>query len=115
MIRKLILIAALLLVSNSAYAVPTWSLDAVGDPGSFLFVGSIHRTQADGSMNVSASDFDGNGLVDFLDFFSLGNVLGEFFFLDFGTNAIPGDLVQGTYLDAERASFASPGHPGLDF
>jgi hypothetical protein len=66
-------------------------------------------------MFVTVFDLTGNGLVDFLRFFSLENVLGEFFGLDFGTDAIPGDLVPGTYLDAERASFASPGHPGLDF
>lgn len=115
MLRKFVLTAVLLLITKSAYAVPTWSLDAVGDPGSFLLVGPLHRTQADGSIAVNASDLDGNGLVDFLDFFSLGNGLGEFFILDFGTNMIPGDLLPGTYLDAERAAFASPGHPGLDF
>jgi hypothetical protein len=34
--------------------------------------------------------------------------------LDFGTNQLNLPLVPGSYLNAERAPFASSGHPGLD-
>jgi hypothetical protein len=38
----------------------------------------------------------------------------EFSTLDFATNQLNIPIAPGTYLNAERASFASPGHPGLD-
>jgi hypothetical protein len=38
----------------------------------------------------------------------------EFSQLDFATNQLNIPIAPGTYLNAERASFASPGHPGLD-
>jgi hypothetical protein len=34
--------------------------------------------------------------------------------LDFATDQLGIPLAVGTYLDAQRASFADPGHPGLD-
>jgi hypothetical protein len=38
----------------------------------------------------------------------------EFALLDFGTNKLGVPIAVGTYTDAQRASFATPGHPGLD-
>src|SRR5262249_31327008 len=38
----------------------------------------------------------------------------EFATLDFATNQLNVPIAPGTYLNAERASFATSGHPGLD-
>jgi hypothetical protein len=39
----------------------------------------------------------------------------EFAILSFGTDALNLPMAPGYYPNAERADFASPGHPGLDF
>jgi Ca2+-binding RTX toxin-like protein len=71
-------------------------------------------TSATGSWMANVVYY-GNGFVDYLSLFYSGSTLGEFFSLDFATNMLGTDLAPGTYLNAERAAFASPGHPGLDF
>ena len=38
----------------------------------------------------------------------------QFTTLDFATNQLNIPIAAGTYLDAQRASFATTGHPGLD-
>jgi hypothetical protein len=50
------------------------------------------------------------------DYFRLFATYGfsEFFFIDIATDGLGQNLAPGTYARAERASFASPGHPGLD-
>jgi hypothetical protein len=47
-------------------------------------------------------------------FFNLWGTQTDSAGLTFGTDKIPLPIAPGTYLNAERASFASPGHPGLD-
>lgn len=37
-----------------------------------------------------------------------------FLLADFGTNQLGVPLTAGTFVDVQRASFAGPGHPGLD-
>jgi hypothetical protein len=82
---------------------------------------SVHRgsadffyTPSDGAFFANASDRTGDGIADYVTLFFFGNQPGVFWFLDFGTNGLGKNMEIGFYAKAERAAFASPGHPGLD-
>jgi hypothetical protein len=102
-------------------AGPTAHLDLMSQPGDFIGQGgtfSLDYTPAN-SLFFSAqilSGLDVGGQPAFLRF-TLGSPVATpntFTTLDFATNQLGVPLLPGTYLDAERASFADPGHPGLD-
>ena len=81
---------------------------------------TVHRgidysyTPADGNFFASASDRTGDGIADYVTITFFGNSPGVFWFLDFGTNGLGRNMGIGHYAKAERAAFATSGHPGLD-
>ena len=75
--------------------------------------GNTYFDNVYGNWSFLLQDRTGDGLVDF--FTLTGSSLAGTFGMQLGTNMIPANLAVGTYLDAERASFASAGYPGLDF
>jgi hypothetical protein len=122
---KLVSIALVLVVNvlwpvHCADAAPMAHLVLHSEPGDFIGGGSDH----DITYTPDNSDFFFANVLDFglpgpayVDF-SLGTVTccsdNTFAFLTFGTNQLGIPLAPGGYADAERAPFASPGHPGLD-
>jgi Ca2+-binding RTX toxin-like protein len=73
-----------------------------------------------GTWTVNLSDQSGDGGIDFLQLYYLDDSqisqgIVSFFNLFLATNQLGGNLAPGSYPDAQRASFASSGHPGLDF
>lgn len=114
----LLVTAGFLAFVPTAPAAPVYQLSFQSQPGDFIGQGqSVTLTNADVSLfppRALNRSGDAAGLVDFVEFVSTG--LGTTFFtLDVGVNQVRDDLVPGFYLDAQRASFASVGHPGLDF
>ena len=71
-------------------------------------------TPSDGDFFASSNDFTGDGIADYVTVFFFGKEPGVFWFLSFGTNGLGQNMKIGFYDKAERAPFASPGHPGLD-
>ena len=110
---------------NDTYVVdatpPATVLNITGQAGNYVSGGGNSTyTSAQGNWYVNGIlDQTGDGLVDYLSFYYLNVLQGglevHFFNLAFGANQLGTNLIPGTYLNAERVSFASPGHPGLDF
>ncbi len=69
----------------------------------------------DGTFSVSASDRTNDGQPDYLTVsFNGTGTNGHWWYLTFGTNQMGKNLLPGLYTNAERAPFASVGHPGID-
>jgi hypothetical protein len=83
--------------------------DYIGGPVTYSY------KPEDGTFGVSASDRTGDGQPDYLtvSFNGLGTN-GHWWYLNFGTDRTGKNLVPGLYTNAERAPFASAGHPGMD-
>jgi Ca2+-binding RTX toxin-like protein len=98
-------------------SLPAVTLDVIGQAGNYVSGGTnTTYTSATGTWQVFHQfDFTGDGSIDYMTFYYQGNTLGNFASLTVGTNKLGTNLATGTYLNAERASFASPGTPGLDF
>jgi hypothetical protein len=90
------------------------------DPGDFIGLGAsqdISYDTADGDSIFPAireSLPDGPAQLSFVVDGAPGAGGDDFALLLFGTNAMGIPIQPGVYTDAERASFANPGHPGLD-
>jgi hypothetical protein len=87
-----------------------------GDPGDYIGGSTAHfYTSEDGTFSASASDQTGDGVADYvqLSFNGIGSN-GHWWYLAFSTTHTGKNLVPGVYTNAERAPFASTGHPGLD-
>jgi len=114
--------ACTLLASEDARAVPIAHLSLDSEPGDFIGQG----LDSDITYTPTNSDFfssEVRGTVGPDDepaelLFILGTVTegpdNTFALLFFGTDALGIPIQPGFYPDAERADFASPGHPGLD-
>jgi hypothetical protein len=112
-LRRATSLLATALLSLSAYAAPLASFDFQSDPGDYVGGGAtIHRTEAGRTLNASTSDSTGNGVPDYVTITLIGP--GDFIIFQLGTNQLGVDLAPGTYLTAQRAPFAAPGHPGID-
>jgi len=106
--------------ANAAMTFAHLTLDS--SPGSFIGGGQnwdITYTPANtnGFFNANILTFDNvNGQPAFIrfSFLQLSMNPDNFATLDFATNQLGIPIAVGTYDQAERASFASPGHPGLD-
>ena len=108
-----LLMVGVLAPLSAAVAAPTVVFDLQSDPGDFVGGGgTFHRTQANRTLNVSTQDFTGNGKPDYITIVLTGST--DFILFQLGTNQLGVDLVPGTYLSAQRAPFASAGHPGID-
>ena len=107
-------------VSTQNPQVPFIELSVQSEPGDYIGQGQDYVfTNAEGSLTWMpfASDFTNDGVVDHLRFSydSDDPNLPSRWSLTTATNKLGSNLVPGTYADAQRAAFADPGHPGLDF
>src|SRR5437879_3414925 len=106
---------AMLLNATVARADSTAHLTLHSEPGDWVGSGQ------DWDITYSGSDIGfaqvgrtlNNGDPAFLWFFMNGDSA-NFASLSFGTDQLGIKIQPGIYTNAERASFASPGHPGLD-
>lgn len=108
--------ALFLVAAPYASADPQGFIYLESDAGDYIGGGRIYYRDSDNGRFATPqlSDRDGDGLIDYVFFLWEGD-LGEFVFLQFGTNQLPGtNLEPDFYDDAQRAPFAAPGHPGLD-
>jgi hypothetical protein len=102
-------------VAPKSHAAPFFEFTGTGQPGDYIGGGqSYFRDQNFGTVSVNVFDRTGDGEPDYLFNFVLGNTLGQFMFVTIGTNQLGQNLHPGVYMNAERAPFASLGHPGLD-
>lgn len=109
--------------TNGAVAGPIAELMLQSQPGDFIGQGQTEDLiyTPENAMNFFAeilTGLDVGGQPAFLRFV-LGTVTSSdttntFSTLDFATNQLSLPIQPGTFNDAERASFAAPGHPGLD-
>ena len=110
---------ALMLCASLASAAPIAHLTLTSEAGDFVGQGSsfdITYTPANSDFFL-VSVFPFPPVPSFLDF-ALGTITGgpddTFATLSFSTTQIGIAIAPGSYPEAERALFASPGHPGLD-
>lgn len=102
-------------------SLPATVLAITGQAGNYVSGGmNATYTSAAGNWSVnSLFDLTGDGIVDRLSFYYLNVLNGglevHFFNLSIGTDQLGTNLAPGTYLNAQRTSFASPGSAGLDF
>jgi hypothetical protein len=94
-------------------AVPMYRLEFEGPVGDYISGGNhVVLTEADVGLTTFVEDRTGDGIPDSVRFDSTG--IGELFFLlYFDTYGIPGNLVPGSYPNAQRSPFPDPGHPGF--
>lgn len=107
---------------GTACAVPIAQLSLQSQPGDYIGGGlsfDITYTPADSDFffpEIRRTIGPDNAPAELL--FVLGTVTGgldnTFALLFFGTDQLGIPIQPGVYPDAERADFASPGHPGLD-
>ena len=108
------------LVSADIHATPIATLMLQSQPGDFIGQGGtfdeVYPQPGDFYSIVPQVGATVDGLPAYL-LFLLGGDQGptDFFAtVTVGTNHLGVPLVPGTYLDAQRAAFATAGHPGLD-
>ena len=107
--------SALVGAPSDAKAAALVTFDFQSDAGDYIGGGATyHRTEAFGSLSASTLDLTANGVPDRVSIFLLGPAGSGSINLQLASDKLGMDLVPGTYLDAERAPFASPGHPGID-
>jgi hypothetical protein len=93
----------------------TAQLTAHSEAGDWVGQGQDYSfDSSNAQFTAGAQDFTGDGLADYITISMHTLDFQHFWTLTFGTNRLPGNLQPGDYPDAERAAFASPGHPGLD-
>jgi hypothetical protein len=112
------LAASVLLFGSAASAIPVAHLQLQSQPGDWVGQGGSYDIVYNSSFdNVSAQirrtlpDGQPAELLWVLDSPAPGN---QFALLFFGTDQLGIPIQPGSYSDAQRADFASPGHPGLD-
>ena len=91
------------------------SLNMQSTPGDYIGQGQLYSYDTTtGAFTATLSDGTGDGQIDRAYISYHDPAWSHWWYLDFSTVQLGINLTPGTYLDAERASFASPGHPGLD-
>ncbi|WP_229509042.1 PEP-CTERM sorting domain-containing protein [Massilia sp. CCM 8734] len=122
-IGKAFLIASTLLAASSQASVAHFTMAAT--PGDYISAGklvdNVYSSNDPLLVFNKATFFNNSGTAaapetDFLRFlFMFDKPETKYAMLDFSSEALGVPLQAGvTYTNAERASFASPGHPGLD-
>ncbi len=116
--RLLLVLMAVGVTGSSVQAIPVARLTLHSEPGDFIGQGGefdlLYNVPSD---NVSAQirrslpDGSPGELLFVLDSPAPGNQSALLFF---GTDQLGIPIQPGEYLDAQRADFADPGHPGLD-
>lgn len=104
------MLLAVTFLAGGAGAAETFKLSYTSDPGDPIGDGeSAAYTNADGPGHLS---WDGYGGV----YFEFEHATNSAVYWDVAVAAADdAQLAPGTYLDAERYPFQSPGHPGLDW
>jgi hypothetical protein len=89
-------------------------LSMSGEPGDYIGgTPSYFYTTSTGSFGAGGADHSGDGVVDYVQISYLDN--NNNWTLEFSTEHVPGtNLLPGFYDNAQRAPFASTGHPGLN-
>jgi len=101
----------------AALAQPYFEFRFQSEAGDYIGGGSSYvRTNATGVIDTyNLLDLTADGAVDYLFLRYLGEPFdGTFIHFWVATNQLGQNLVPGIYPNAERAPFASAGHPGLD-
>jgi len=109
--------ALLVMLSQIVAAAPTIRLETTSEADDFIGGGRPRLyTEKTGVLFVNTTDRSTPGQVDFAEFFlqPVGPEYNKWFLLMVGTRQLGHELEIGRYVDAERASFATAGHPGLD-
>lgn len=105
------------MAAPEAHAALVAQLSLQSQPGDFIGQGqtiSIDYPESEIASQIIATT--SGGLPTYLRFV-IGHVLpapNTFAILDFSTAALPSALAPGVYTNAQRAAFATAGHPGLD-
>ena len=105
--------------ATNVHAQQTLHLTLQGPPGEYISAGQswdvTYTNFNTAFFNVSLQAQNGAALPNYVTFSAMQlPVSTNYLVAQFGTNMIGQPLAPGTYLDAQRAPFASPGHPGLD-
>ncbi len=109
-------LALFLMISVASAQIAHFSFES--DPGDFIgqgLTGDIYYTPANSyffSAQIGRSI--GSDPAELLFVLGGSNPAQPFSLLFFGTDALGIPMQEGTYLNAQRADFAAPGHPGLD-
>lgn len=113
-VRACLLIVSCLSLARAAEAAPSFRLVTAASPGNYVSDG-IPQLYRDPAENVFPTVWDRSspGGPDFFRLF-VDYGTGRFFGFDIGTDGLARNLAPGEYINAERAPFASVGHPGLD-
>lgn len=114
----LVALATGALVPTQASGAPLTQYELHSQPGDWVGGGqSYFGDLSTGVFDISqASDLNQDGFADFIFLRYLGNELGTFANIYFGTSLLPGtNFAPGFYDDAERAPALGAGHAGLDW
>jgi hypothetical protein len=106
-----------LLLSSVALSAPSMRLETTSEVGDFVGGGrSRAYTEADGTLYAPNTGRSTPGRVDFAEFYLEPGPpeFNRWFLLMVSTRELGIALQPGRYLNAERASFANAGRPGLD-
>lgn len=107
---------AVLLVTFSTYAASqqvAGTLTMQSEEGDWVGKGENYSFgPADGTWTANTYFYDDGSGPHTVSIFFMSD--SNWFGLDFSTAQLGQPLAVGTYTDAQRASFADPGHPGLD-
>jgi hypothetical protein len=118
-IRAVSLLAGALCLSvgaaRPAVAQITAQLTMHSEAGDYIGGGQDHSYDSTNAVfSAWAYDHTGDGLGDFVTLALHTPDWSHWWYLSFATNRLGTNLTPGSYGDAQRASFADPGHPGLD-
>jgi len=103
------------LVARPAAAQITGQLTMQSEPGDYIGGGQTYAYDFSNSVfTAQAYDYSGDGQADYVTISFHALDWSHWWYLSFSTNQLGLPLVPGYYPNAERAPFASPGHPGLD-
>jgi hypothetical protein len=115
--RALLLVfGSVVLSAFSAQATPIVHLTLQSQPGEFIGRGGnfdILYTEPGTVISANLLDFLSPGQPAFLSLV-MASTTQPFAFVQFSTTQLGIPLQPGIYLDAQRASLADPGHPGVD-
>ena len=101
--------------SEGTLAATTTRLVMHSEPNDYVGAGLDYLyTPADGNFSAPIFFVSQDGKVNYVNIYFQGVGSNDFWFLSFGTNYLGTELKPGIYNKAQRAPFASNGHPGLD-
>jgi hypothetical protein len=107
----------LLLLAVPSFAEPqiTGQLSMHSEPGDYIGQGRDYLyDSSNGVFGSMVYDRTGDGVPDYMTLSVRTPDWSHWWYLTFGTNQLGVNFSPGVYENAERAAFASAGHPGLD-